>query len=280
MIEVKKSNIHLSRSILTDKAAIIKKEKLLSELNNEIKHFKKENERLKDDLEHTEKVKAKCEENEKGVKEYCNTLRGKFKNFVETIDMYEKTIKELKVEEENIIKTNEEKISKLNKSKKQFNEEISGLNKKAEHQQSTIRELENNIDSLLKKKEDQKNRYHEKEKQDKRTYNELLKKYNELHKRVSDFKNNEETKEHEINNAQNLMSNHISAKEDLEIKLFEYQQQNAILSQQVKDLSSRLTGMSSATTVETEKKFSKTNYKSARMTSSTTSKSVDFKSMK
>jgi len=89
-------------------------------------------------------------------------------------------------------------------------------------------------------------------------------------------KNNEETKEHEINNAQNLMSNHISAKEDLEIKLYEYQQQNAILSQQVKDLSSRLTGMSSAATVETDKKF----HKSARLTSSTTSKSVDFKSMK
>lgn len=85
MIDVKKSNIHLSKSILNDKAAIIKKEKLLSELTTEINHFKKENERLKEELEYTEKIKAKCERNEKGVKSYCNTLRGKFKEFVETV---------------------------------------------------------------------------------------------------------------------------------------------------------------------------------------------------
>jgi hypothetical protein len=85
MIDVKKSNIHLSKSILNDKAAIIKKEKLLAELNTEINHFKKENEKLKEDLDHTEKVKAKCQRNEKGVKAYCNTLRGKFKDFVETV---------------------------------------------------------------------------------------------------------------------------------------------------------------------------------------------------
>jgi chromosome segregation ATPase len=143
--------------------------------------------------------------------------------------MYENQIKELKSEEENIIKVNEEKISKLSKSsfykdktKKQFNEEISALNKKAESQQATIKELENNIESLLKKKEDQKNRFQEKEKSDKKNYNELLRRYNELHKRVSDFKLNEETKENEINSAQNLMSNHISAKEDLEMYLHSF----------------------------------------------------------
>ncbi len=85
MIDVKKSNIILSKSILNDKAAILNKEKLLSELTMEINHFKKENLRLKQDLEETEKIKAKCEQNEKGVKAYCSKLRGKFKDFVETV---------------------------------------------------------------------------------------------------------------------------------------------------------------------------------------------------
>jgi hypothetical protein len=85
MIDVKKSNIHLSKSILIDKTSIIKKEKLLSELSSEIRHFKVQNEKLREDLENTEKIKAKCEKNEKGVKAYCNTLRGKFKDFVETV---------------------------------------------------------------------------------------------------------------------------------------------------------------------------------------------------
>lgn len=88
MIDVKKSNLQLSKSIINDKAAIINKEKLLSELTMEINHFKNENNRLKQDLEETEKIKAKCEQNEKGVKAYCSKLRGKFKDFVETVNFF------------------------------------------------------------------------------------------------------------------------------------------------------------------------------------------------
>lgn len=93
------------------------------------------------------------------------------------------------------------------------------------------------------------------------------------------------------------MSNHISAKEDLEMyafvnisKLYEYQQQNSILSQQVKDLTTKLTGMSmaSSSTIESENKVNKNinninrdvrDVKSARTTTKS-SKSADYKNMK
>lgn len=63
-------------------------------------------------------------------------------------------------------------------------------------------------------------------------------------------------------------------------KLYEYQQQNAILSQQVKELTNKLTGMSNATTNESDNKFAKTNYKTARTSISKSSKSADFKNIK
>ena len=65
--------------------------------------------------------------------------------------------------------------------------------------------------------------------------------------------------------------------------MYEYQQQNAILAQQVKDLTGRFTGMTlaSSSTFESDIKLKKNNIKSARLkTSSTVSKSVDFKNIK
>jgi len=151
MLDIKKSNLSLTKQILNDKQSIAKKEKLLQELTMEINHFKNQNNVLKQDLEITDKLKQKCEKNQKGVTQYCNGLRGKFKNFVETIEMYEKTIKELKIEEENIIKTNDEKLNKLNRHKKGYEEEIADLRKKSEIQEKSIREMEGNIDLLQKK---------------------------------------------------------------------------------------------------------------------------------
>ena len=62
--------------------------------------------------------------------------------------------------------------------------------------------------------------------------------------------------------------------------MYEYQQQNAILSQQVKELTMKLTGMSMASTNESENKAGKNVHRTARTSQSKSSKSADFKNIK
>jgi hypothetical protein len=115
MVQLKKHRIQLSRELVSQKEGMSKKEKIRLELENEFLHHKFENNALKDDISSNENILAVSKENFSQMNLYCERLKTRFKDFVETVDKYEDKIKSSKKEKEEMVKKYEANLAVLSK---------------------------------------------------------------------------------------------------------------------------------------------------------------------
>ena len=113
MVELKRKKIHLSKELVTQKTGMCKKEKLRLDLMNEYLHYKYENDKLKDDVFSNEKFLLHSKENFNRILKYCEHLKVRFKDFVETVNNYEEKIKRERREKDEIVKKYEANLAVL-----------------------------------------------------------------------------------------------------------------------------------------------------------------------
>jgi Mg2+ and Co2+ transporter CorA len=130
-------------------------------------------------------------ESQKDIADYCNDLKKKFKNFVQTVEIYEKNVAENEKEKEDLIKYYEDILKNLGITldyidfkKKKLVEENHELSSASQNLSNEILKYELEINLLMKKKEEQREIYLDILRADKVRMDELEMKYSLLQKKV------------------------------------------------------------------------------------------------
>lgn len=61
-------------------------------------------------MQNIERERTKIDQEQKSTADYCNELKLKFKNFIKTIEQYEKTLKDINLEKDTLAFDYEQKI--------------------------------------------------------------------------------------------------------------------------------------------------------------------------
>jgi len=186
-----------------DNMKILEKDKIISDLQEELRKLSGDNE-TKIQFEEKDLHKRKITEaSTKKIAHYCNDLKHKFENIVETMQMFENTINTLKKDHLVTVKKYEEKIDRKSNDLL-FNicllmiinnnfvghdktiqvNNLEFLKKKIDVNRNVIRDLEVKMDNVKNMTEDQKNVFLEKEMLNKIKYDETEKKLSDYQKKV------------------------------------------------------------------------------------------------
>lgn len=85
MVNVKKTNIRLSNDITSDRQSTTRKDKLIFEVKQEVKYLENQNSYLMQNYEKLNKLKEKCDTNQKEVTEYHRNLYEQFQTYKRTV---------------------------------------------------------------------------------------------------------------------------------------------------------------------------------------------------
>ena len=249
MLHTKKDNIKKTKTLLKEIDKTITKESLIIQLRNEFNYIKILNQSYKDYLTIIKKIKETYLKNKKAIIEYNSFLRAAYKENVKIIDKYENKIEIIKKDKTNIIKTNEEILKIKNDQIKILNEKLIDIQTKVNmnigvlEKQRTIRkslqdQLLNDRKEFMKKEENDEKKL--KSISEKIKYLNNLEKY--LQKEVNDVELNPNNKPIELEDE--FKADKIIVIENKNIQLKEEQIKNKHLMDQVKDLSARITNIS------------------------------------
>ena len=249
ILHTKKNNLKRTKTLLNEINKTITKESLIIQLRNEFNYIKMLNQSYKDYLTIIKKIKETYLKNKKAIIEYNNFLRATYKENVKIIDKYENKIDIIKKEKSYIVKTNEE-IFKIKKDEnKIFNEKLIEIQYKVnlnleefEKQRKIRKSLE---DQLLNDRKE----FMKKEEKDEKKYKVLIKKMKflndmkkQLEKTINYIDLNPTDKSNELEDE--LKADKLIMIENKNIQLKEEQIKNQYLIDKVKDLSTRITNIS------------------------------------
>lgn len=113
MVELKKHRIELSKELVSNKEGMSKRQKMWLELENEYLHHKFENEKLREDVGASERILDMTNENYEKINKYCESLKTRFRDFVDTVDKYEEKIKNSMREKDEMVKKYEATLTAL-----------------------------------------------------------------------------------------------------------------------------------------------------------------------
>ena len=250
ILHTKKNNLKRTKTLLNEINKTITKESLIIQLRNEFNYIKILNQSYKDYLTIIKKIKETYLKNKKAIIEYNSFLRAAYKENVKIIDKYENKIDIIKKEKSYIVKTNEE-IFKIKKDEnKIFNEKLIEIQYKVnlnleefEKQRKIRKSLE---DQLLNDRKE----FMKKEEKDEKKYKVLIKKMKflndmkkQLEKTINYIDLNPNNKLNELEDDE-LKVDKIIMIENKNIQLKEEQIKNQYLIDKVKDLSTRITNIS------------------------------------
>lgn len=250
MLHTKKNNLKKTKALLTEINRTISKESLIIQLRTEFNYIKMLNQSYKDYLTIIKKIKETYLKNKKAIIEYNNFLRATYKENVKIIDKYENKIDIIKKEKSYIVKTNEE-IFKIKKDEnKIFNEKLIEIQYKVnlnleefEKQRKIRKSLE---DQLLNDRKDFMKKEQNDEKKIKKV-KEKIKFLNDMEKylqmQLNDDDLNSNNKPNELEDDE-LKVDKIIMIENKNIQLKEEQIKNEHLMDKVRDLSARITNIS------------------------------------
>ena len=249
ILHTKKNNLKRTKTLLNEINKTITKESLIIQLRNEFNYIKMLNQSYNDYLAIIKKIKETYLKNKKAIIEYNNFLRATYKENVKIIDKYENKIDIIKKEKSYIVKTNEE-IFKIKKDEnKIFNEKLIEIQYKVnlnleefEKQRKIRKSLE---DQLLNDRKE----FMKKEEKDEKKYKVLIKKMKflndmkkQLEKTINYIDLNPTDKSNELEDE--LKADKLIMIENKNIQLKEEQIKNQYLIDKVKDLSTRITNIS------------------------------------
>ena len=249
ILHTKKNNLKRTKTLLNEINKTITKESLIIQLRTEFNYIKMLNQSYNDYLAIIKKIKETYLKNKKAIIEYNNFLRATYKENVKIIDKYENKIDIIKKEKSYIVKTNEE-IFKIKKDEnKIFNEKLIEIQYKVnlnleefEKQRKIRKSLE---DQLLNDRKE----FMKKEEKDEKKYKVLIKKMKflndmkkQLEKTINYIDLNPTDKSNELEDE--LKADKLIMIENKNIQLKEEQIKNQYLIDKVKDLSTRITNIS------------------------------------
>jgi hypothetical protein len=249
ILHTKKNNLKRTKTLLNEINKTITKESLIIQLRNEFNYIKMLNQSYKDYLTIIKKIKETYLKNKKAIIEYNNFLRATYKENVKIIDKYEYKIEIIKSDKKNIIKTNEEILKIKNDEIKILNEKLIEFQTKVdmnigvlEKQRKIRKSLE---DQLLNDRKE----FMKKEEKDEKKYKVLIKKMKflndmkkQLEKTINYIDLNPTDKSNELEDE--LKADKLIMIENKNIQLKEEQIKNQYLIDKVKDLSTRITNIS------------------------------------
>ena len=250
MLHTKKDNLKKTKALLTEINRTISKESLIIQLRTEFNYIKMLNQSYKDYLTIIKKIKETYLKNKKAIIEYNNFLRAAYKENVKIIDKYEYKIEIIKSDKKNIIKTNEEILKIKNDEIKILNEKLIEFQTKVdmnigvlEKQRKIRKSLE---DQLLNDRKD----FMKKEQNDEKKIKKVkakIKFLNDMEKylqmQLNDDDLNPNNKLNELEDDE-LKVNKIIMIENKNIQLKEEQLKNEHLMDKVRDLSARISNIS------------------------------------
>lgn len=197
LLTMKKENANLTEKLLNSMEIIIKNDKLVTQLEQELDYYRNLNLQIQGDLLMTSTRKEQSSKSESQVQAYCKEIKKKFKLIVEKIDEYERQLAQLDNQKENLIATCDVQIERLADCKMSLLEEQETLENKISYQKDVIFDLDRKLSQCINEKTLQKETFDKKNFEDELKYNTLNVKYYDLQDKMKEYINEEAAEEYE-----------------------------------------------------------------------------------
>ena len=182
-------------------------------------------------------IRNKCEIDKVRMANYCNEIKRKFDNFDKTILSYEKTIANMKVENENLALEYDRVIEEMERANDKIIKRIDNRIDLYNSQKEEVANWENKVTEIMGEIEIQKLNFSDKMKVHKSKYDDLQKKYNQLQKKVYDLQVELEIKKAE--QAESYKRDNTDEKEHYEKTLNQLDNDNQKLQTKIQEINSQ-----------------------------------------
>ncbi len=250
VLNTKKENKKKTINLLTEIKNILNKEKLIIQLRAEFNYIKNLNNNYQNYLSHIKQLTQTYLKNKNKIEEYANETRASEKEYVKIIDKFEDNISNLKSEKQNLIKTNEAIMKMKNDINNTLNVKLLEIQTKINTNLDELYKINSKKEKLETQYLNEKKEFLKKEEKEEKKYKILQQKYNLLSQFLSTLSHKSyiydiypEEKPTELEN-QNLAESILEI-ENRNIKLREEEIKNQNLMDTVKNLSSKITNISS-----------------------------------
>ena len=247
ILHTKKDNIKKSKGLLTEIKKKLNQESLIIQLRKEYNHIKNLNSNYKNYLKIIKRLKDLFMNNRGGIEKYSNFIQETYKDEIYIINNFEEEVNEIKEEKKHIIETNDGIINIKNEAFKILNVKLVELNEKVNINLKEIEKQTSKINSLESKKNEEKKSFLKTEQQQYKKYQLLQNNYkvisNLYEEKKQEIDDNVEIKPVEIENKE--FSNKLINTENHYIKLSEEKIKNQNLLEEARNLTIKITNLSS-----------------------------------
>ena len=250
ILNTKKENTKKTKNLMTEIKNVINKENLIIQLREEFNYIKNLNNNYQNYLSHIKELTQIFLKNKKEIEKYANETRASEKEYVKIIDKFEDDISILKSEKQNIIITNEAIIKGKNDINNTLNVKLLEIQAKINKNLDELYKINSKTEKLNTQYLNERKEFMKKEELEEKKYNILQQKHKLLSQFLSSLSHKSyiyelypEEKPTELEN-KNLAES-ILETENRNIKLKEEEIKNQNLKDTVKNLSSRITNISS-----------------------------------
>ena len=222
----------------------IKKDKLILQLKKDCKFHKEEEKKKLRNLTEVTLSKEEYEKNKMIAEDFFHDIKKYLGEFGGKLDSYEKKIKELKNERNNILTSSNSILEKKSNDKYLLDKQKNEINSKIKKQIAILDDLNKRVENIEKKKEDEKKVLVGKENKDLDKYNKLFKKYREMLTKYNVYEKEEsENEKDEIAKSRKEYEDNL-IKEDLKMKLNEAKQKNINLKKNLEEITNKVDSLS------------------------------------
>ena len=247
ILNTKKENTKKSKGLLTQIKKTLNQESLIIQLRSEYNHIKNLNANYKKYLKVIKRLKELFMNNRGGIEKYSNFIQETYKDEIYIINNFEEEVNEIKEEKKHIIETNDGIINIKNEAFKILNVKLVELNEKVNINLKEIEKQTSKINSLESKKNEEKKSFLKTEQQQYKKYQLLQNNYkvisNLYEEKKQEIDDNVEIKPVEIENKE--FSNKLINTENHYIKLSEEKIKNQNLLEEARNLTIKITNLSS-----------------------------------
>ena len=247
ILNTKKENTKKSKGLLTQIKKTLNQESLIIQLRSEYNHIKNLNANYKKYLKVIKRLKELFMNNRGGIEKYSNFIQETYKDEIYIINNFEEEVNEIKEEKKHIIETNDGIINIKNEAFKILNIKLVELNEKVNINLKEIEKQTSKINSLESKKNEEKKSFLKTEQQQYKKYQLLQNNYkvisNLYEEKKQEIDDNVEIKPVEIENKE--FSNKLINTENHYIKLSEEKIKNQNLLEEARNLTIKITNLSS-----------------------------------